>query len=72
VNAALVPLRGHLVDLLLDYGGLLLVPTFVSIIIGAIVCGLGTSIFSAQDQNSVDMTLKKALFCMMVSKYFIF
>ncbi|CBY10811.1 unnamed protein product [Oikopleura dioica] len=64
VNAALIPFGGDFVGIYLRVA-YFAVPTFASIILGAVVCGLGTSIFSALDQNSVNMTVRKALFCMM-------
>jgi hypothetical protein len=62
INAALIPFEGGLFSKLS-----FVLPTFGSIIIGAVVCGFGTSIYSAADQNSADMTIRKALFSIMVN-----
>ncbi|CAG5112043.1 Oidioi.mRNA.OKI2018_I69.chr2.g6301.t1.cds [Oikopleura dioica] len=35
-----------------------------TIILGLIVCGFGTSMYSAQNKDSADMTVRKGLFCM--------
>ena len=66
VNSALIPFEGGFFSGL-GFG----LATFGSIFVGAIVCGLGTSIYSAADQDGDDMIVRKALFSMMVRRIFL-
>ena len=64
VNVVLIPCGDRLARI--GYIG----ATFWSLIIGTIVCGLGTSVYSARNKDSDDMTVRKALFCVTVRPNF--